>query len=300
MSQADPGIPLSLKKRFVLDPTEDVISVTNRNYAGSGETPMELDIFVPKKGKEPFPLIVWIPGGAWLGGDKGGCLPLSLGFCQKGFAVAGLSYRSSSKAPFPAQLNDLKVAVRWIRVHAEDFNIDANRIGAAGTSAGGHLACLLGVTGKTTRFDCGEHLEQSSAVQAVCNFYGATNFLNIFEHLNRVRGKSTFMREMVGKLLGDPLLRKTDLAEQASPITYVDGNSPPFLTIHGTEDRTVPFIQAELFHNKLRQNDVESRLLPIPGADHGNDFLFAGDEWYKEIFLFFDEKLRDQSHRMRR
>lgn len=281
-----------LKDWFHPNPNEGVKQVPDIEYGPYGST--KLDIFVPEKSERPLPMIVYIPGGAWFGCDKNLCLPFQFGFCQQGYATASLSYRVSTEAPFPAQIEDIKAAIRWIRANAGTYNIDPNRIGVMGTSAGGHLACLLGVTGKARQFDVGEHLEQSSAVQAVCNFYGATDFLHLFDQFPVGAEKIAYMREMIDRLLGGPLAEKTELARQASPINYIDENSPPFLTVHGTVDEMVPFRQAELLHDKLRQNGVVNRLFPVPDAGHGEDQLFT-ENLFDEVFRFFDEQLIAES-----
>lgn len=270
---------------------DNVETFPDREDVRYDDLSMKLDLFVPKNGRGPFPLIVWIPGGGWFGGNRGNCLPLQFGFCRRGYAAADLSYRTSSTTTrFPAQIQDLKTAVRWIRAHTEEYDIDPNRIGVMGTSAGGHLACLLGVTGKTRQFDVGDYLDQSSAIRAVCNFYGATNFLNIIEQLREAGGRTGTLRPMLESLFGGLPDVKTELA---SPITYVDKDCPPFLSIHGTDDDLVPFRQAELLHDKLVRFGVRSRLLPIPGGGHGDDRLFSPELLDKEdIFRFFDDHLR--------
>lgn len=272
------------------NPREGVESITDIKYARYDAT--KLDLFVPKISDGPLPLIVYLPGGAWFGCDKHFCLPWKCGFCQRGYATASLSYRVSTEAPFPAHLEDLKAAIRWIRANAATYRIDPKRIGVMGTSAGGHLACLLGVTEKARQFDCGAHLEQSSAVRCVCNFYGATDFSSLFDQLQPGGEHTKYMRDAIEQLLGGPLTEKRELALQASPTTYVDEHSPPFLTLHGTGDEMVPFQQAELLHDKLRQSGVANRLIPVPGAGHGNDALFI-EELLPEVFRFFDEQFLD-------
>ena len=272
------------------DPLENVMVLKDLEYARYGERSMKLDLYVPEKGDGPFPMIVWVHGGGWLGGDKSDCPLLNLGYCQRGYATASVSYRFSSESPFPAQLEDVKGAIRWIRANAKEYNIDPNRIGVIGASAGGHLVSLLGVTGKTRQFDVGEHLDQSSEVQAVCNIFGPTDFLNYFQYLEEGTDLTNSLHGMVDSLLGGPLAEKMELARQASPITYADENASIFLHAHGTADLLVPFQQAEFLHDKLRQHGVSSRLILIPGAGHG-DAGFFSEQLFKEIALFFDEHL---------
>ncbi len=281
-------------KRFY-DPNaqNDVKEFKDIEYVRHGDHSMLLDLYLPSHGEGRFPLIVYVPGGAWMDCDKSVCVPMKLGFCQKGYAAASITYRTS-KTPFPAQIEDGKAAIRWIRANAEKYNIDPTRIGVMGTSAGGHMACLLGVTGKARQFDVGENLDQSSEVQAVCNCYGATDFVNFFDDFKGDPGKTEFLHRIINALLGGSLDEKAELAKQGSPITHVDENAPPFLTIHGIADPTVPFQQAEILHDKLRQNGVSSQLILIPDGGHGDPKLFS-QPLIDEIFRFFDEKLLRQN-----
>ena len=142
----------------------DVAYVTNAHQR------QKLDLYVPEKGDGPFPIIVWIHGGAWMSGDKNGCPPLSSGFVARGYAGVSLDYRLSGDAIFPAQIEDCKAAIRWLRAHAKEYRLDPTRIGVWGASAGGHLVALLGTSGDSQEFDVGENLDQSSRVQAVSDF----------------------------------------------------------------------------------------------------------------------------------
>jgi len=264
-------------------------------YAKHGDREMKLDLYVPQKseteGDGPFPIVVWIHGGGWIAGDKKDCLPLNLGYCQKGYAAASLSYRFSDVAPFPAQIEDCKAAIRWLKAHAKQYNIDPNRIGVWGGSAGGHLVCLLGVTGKTKKFDVGDHLDQTSEIHAVCNYFGPTDMLTVQDGLDPNAEITKAVDGMLTSLLGGPLKEKTELAKEASPTTYVDRNAAPFLHIHGTVDLLVPVEQAEILHDKLRQANVWSRLFILPRGGHGGDD-FAAPKLLEEIQLFFDKNLK--------
>lgn len=272
------------------NPLKDVKAMKDIEFVKHGEQSLKLDLYVPEKGDGPYPLIVWVHGGGWIGGDKNDCPTLNLGYGQRGYATASISYRLSPVAPFPAQIEDVKAAIRWLRAHAEEYKIDPNRIGAIGGSAGGHLVCLLGVTGKVKQFDVGENLDQSSEVQAVCNIFGPTDLLHYFEYLPEGTELTKSLHKMLDSLLGGPIAEKTELAKQASPITYVDEKSPPFMHAHGTADLLVPFQQAEFLHDKLRRDGVWSRLFLIPQAGHGDQGFFT-PQLAKEIELFFDQQL---------
>ncbi len=268
-----------------------VQSRTDLVYAKHGDREMKLDLYVPEKGDGPFPVVVWIHGGGWLGGEKTDCPPLNLGYCQNGYAAASLSYRFSNVAPYPAQIEDCKAAIRWLRAHAKEYNLDPDHIGVWGGSAGGHLVCLLGVTGKTKKFDVGDNLDQSSEVQAVCNFFGPTDVLTGLDGLDPNTDLTKALVGMYTSLLGGPVSEKTELAKEASSTTYADANSAPFLHVHGTVDLLVPVEQAEKLHDKLRQADVWSRLFILPRAGHGGA-EFADPKLLEEIRLFFDKNLK--------
>jgi len=260
-------------------------------YARHGDRSMKLDLYVPEKGEGPFPLVVWIHGGGWIGGDKNDCPPLNLGFCQKGYAAASLSYRFSPVAPFPAQLEDVKAAIRWLRASSGEYNLAPDHIGVWGASAGGHLVCLLGVTGTTKQFDVGENLDQSSEVQAVCNFFGPTDVLTGLDGFDPKTDLTKALIDMYTKLLGGPVEEKKDVALMASPTTYVDEHAAPFLHVHGTVDLLVPVEQAEKLHDKLRQANVSSRLFILPQSGHGGE-EFMSQKMLKEIQIFFDKNLK--------
>src|SRR6187200_77765 len=149
-------------------------------YGRVGERPLVLDLYLPEKGERPLPLIVWVHGGGWAAGSKeqvGAIRQL-----QRGYAVASVGYRLSGEAIFPAQIEDCKAAVRWLRAHHAEYGLDSDHVGAWGSSAGGHLVALLGSSGQFSDFDQGGHLDQSSRVQAVCDFYGPTDLLQMDSH----------------------------------------------------------------------------------------------------------------------
>ncbi len=263
-------------------------------YAKIGERSLKLDLYVPEKGDGPFPLVVWIHGGGWVGGDKTDCPILNLGYCKKGYAAASLSYRFSTEAIFPAQIEDVKAAIRWLRAHAKEYNLDPNKFGVIGASAGGHLVCLLGVTGKTKEFDIGDNLDQSSEVQAVCNWFGPTNLETGLDGLDPNTPLTKALVDMYRQLLGGPLSEKTELARKASPTTYVHAETPPFMHLHGTVDLLVPVEQAEILHDKLRQVGASSRMFLLPRAGHGGQ-EFLSPHYLEEMQLFFDKHLKEPS-----
>ena len=142
-------------------------------YVTDGHERQKLDLYIPYS-ESKCPLIIWVHGGAWYAGSKDDYAPLD--YLSDGYAVASINYRLSQHGLFPAQIEDCKAAVRWLHAHAENYNLDPDHFGAWGTSAGGHLAALLGTTADVTLFDIGENLNKSSAVQAVVDYFGPTDF----------------------------------------------------------------------------------------------------------------------------
>ncbi|GBD36371.1 Carboxylesterase NlhH [bacterium HR36] len=252
-------------------------------YVPNGHERQKLDLYLPKEGARPLPLVVWIHGGGWRAGSKEG-VPL-LWLLERGYAVASVNYRLSQHAPFPAQIYDCKAAIRWLRASASKYGIDPNRFGVAGGSAGGHLVALLGTGGEVKELegDLGT-TGVSSRVQAVCDIYGPADFLR-FEPMNRDP------KSPISLLLGGTVEEKKDSARLASPVTHVSKDDPPFLILHGTADKTVPISQSEIFERALKQAGVEVTLVKIEGAGHGGP-QFNTPEIRKTIADFFDKHLR--------
>ena len=219
------------------------------------------DLFVPDGDPGSIPLLLWIHGGAWCGGEKQ-VMNAFERFLFHGFAVLSIDYRYSQEAPFPAQLIDCKSAVRWARAHAAEYGYNADKIVVGGDSAGGHLAALLGVTNGSGAYDCGEYLQYSSDVQAVVDEYGPTNL--VAEEL------PVLTSELFAFLQNDP-----QKIHDASPLQLVTGKEPPFLIFHGTADPVVPMEQSTQFYEKLRQAGVQVQYHQVPGGDHGFDSLEA-------------------------
>jgi acetyl esterase/lipase len=236
-------------------PAEDFQAERDVVYAVTDGTALHLNLFVPRHGPGPFPLIIWFHGGGWRNGGYGSCPPLHWG--RTDYAFASVEYRLSGVAKFPAQIIDSKAAVRWLRANAAKYRLDGDRIGVWGGSAGGHLVALLGTSGATRRFDAGDNLATSSAVQAVCDFYGPTDLL--------AWGKTTgFEPTVLKEFLGGQILDVPEKVVAASPLTYIGPGMPPFLIVHGAEDRTVPPAQGELLRTALLRVKGEAELHIVP------------------------------------
>lgn len=267
----------------------EIISLGDIVYADIDGVQMKLDIHLPANAGagKPLPLIVWIHGGGWINKNKSSCFPLRVKFPNRGYAVASIDYRKSNEAPFPAQLEDCKAAVRWLRKNAAKYNIDPARIGVWGSSAGAHLAMLLGVTGDERQFNVGANLDVSSRVLAVADFYGPADFTGKHAPLGRAA-------PFVEKLLGGPVAKKMTLAAAASPLTYVSKSSPPLLIIHGTKDATVPIAQSKAMRDAMKKAGAPCKLTIIEGAGHGGK-AFAGKKLLDEIDAHFAAHLKKQN-----
>lgn len=224
-----------------------------------GNVQRTYDLIVPDGDPATIPLLVWIHGGGWCGGEKRIYNEFER-FSYRGFAVLSIDYRFSQDAPFPAQLIDCKSAIRWARAHATKYGYNATRIIVGGSSAGGHLAALLGVTNDTRKYDQGDNLEYRSDVQGVVDFFGPADLSSgLMPNLEK---------ELNALLLQDPIL-----IQQASPVSLISGDEPPFLILHGTSDPTVPVEQSRVLFKLLRDAGVDVSYCEVPGGEHGFDTI---------------------------
>lgn len=241
-------------------------------YVEGGSKAQRLDLYLPAKADKPRPLIIWIHGGGWSGGDKASC-PAAR-YVADGYAVASLNYRLSGEAVFPAQIQDCKAAVRWLRANAAKNGIDPEKFAVWGSSAGGHLVALLGTAGASTHFaQVGGNAGVSEAVQAVCDLFGPTDLLLMDKH---AAGKGAFRHDDPGspeaRLIGGPIQENKDKAERVSPLRYLTKDCPPFLILHGIHDRTVPIGQSELLAERLKANGTPVTFQKIVGGHGGPGF----------------------------
>lgn len=269
----------------------------NLAYVPGGHERQVLDLFVPEQAGKPRPVIVWIHGGGWSAGDKSGCPPLRQGYTARGYVVASLNYRLSQHAVFPAQIEDCKAALRWLRAQAKDFNLDQDRIGVWGSSAGGHLVAFLGTSGDVKEFDVGLHREFSSRVQCVMDDYGPTDFTQMDAHRLPTGGAvhnspQSPESRLIGGDISDPAHRAKTV--RVNPITHVTRDDPPFLINHGDQDPLVPHHQSELLFDALQAAAVRVRLNTIQGGGHGSGF--GGPDLEKLRQAFFDHHLRGESN----
>lgn len=238
---------------------------------GSGQD-LKLDLYLPKNAQGPLPLIVWVHGGGWRQGSKSQSQALWL--LPKGYAVASVGYRLSGVATFPAQIDDCRAAVAWLRANASQYGLNANRIGAWGPSAGGHLVALLGVMDN---------------VQAVVDFYGPTDLLKMSAFPSKIDHDSPQSPESL--LIGGPIQENKEKTQKANPIRYISKQTAPFLIVHGDKDMTVPLNQSELLHAALQKAGIESRFKTLEGAGHGGP-QFSSPEVRDMIEKFFHRHLK--------
>ena len=261
-------------------------------YARVGTTALALDLYVPQVENAP-PLVVWVHGGAWRSGSKSGVpiLPLT----DRGYAIASIDYRLSPVAKFPAQVHDLKAAIRFLRASADKYGIDAQRIAISGGSAGGHLAALVGVTNgsKEHEGDVGEHRGLSSDVQAIVDFYGPANLTTILAQ-STPHGLS--VREPALKLLfGGSPDEQPELARLASPVLHVDASDPPLLIFHGDQDPQVPINQSHELVGAYKKHSLAATLEVVYGGVHGGK-LFYTPEQLAQVAEFLDKHLGGRTH----
>jgi len=255
-----------------------VRSLRDLEYVAGGHERNRLDLYLPEKAAGPLPVIVWVHGGGWNAGDK--AQSPAIPFAAKGYAVASVNYRLSQDAIFPAQIQDCKAAVRWLRANAGKYGLDTNRFAAWGGSAGGHLVALLGTAGAAKELEgSGGNGDQSSRVQAVVDWYGPTDFLTIPEKSTRTQ------------LLGGLPQQNKEKAAKASPVTYASKDCPPFLIMHGDKDNTVPFSQSEELAEVLKKAGAEVTFLTVKDAGHGGP-NFLKPETLRLVEDFLDKHLK--------
>jgi acetyl esterase/lipase len=247
-------------------------ALKNVQYLPDGSPGHQLDLYLPDKAsfdsKRGAPLIVWIHGGGWIGGDKADNPALAAR--HLGYAVASLNYRlaKDKDSIFPAQIEDCKTAIRWLRKHASEYGIDDKRIGVWGASAGGHLVLLLGLTGDD-QFKTADYPEYSSKVEAVCDWCGPTDLLTISEQNGAADNLATRNeRGPLARLLGGKVEERKELAKSASPVTYVRAECPPILIVHGAQDHTVSPLQSDEILKDLQAVHADVQLLSLPQAGH--------------------------------
>jgi acetyl esterase/lipase len=272
---APPAAPDAPKAKAA-DPVPDPLPVKVERgvlYDTIDGQKLYLDLARPKEGG-PYPCVVMFHGGAWRGGSRkdlsvggktndGKVAPSLLEMvASRGYVAASASYRLAPKFQFPAQIQDARAAVRFLRASAKEYGIERDKFAACGFSAGAHLALLLGLADKVDGWDAGNNTEQSSRVQCVVDFFGPTD-LSLYS--NSPGLEDGFLVPVFGKAC------KTDpeIYKKASPVTYVSKKAPPVLMIHGTFDLVVPVIHSENLEKKLKDAGAPVELITVRGEGHG-------------------------------
>ena len=255
-------------------------------YAEVGARELLLDVFVPEVRRSDT-LLVYVHGGAWKGGSKDKA-PV-MGLVERGYALVSVDYRLSGEARFPANVHDLKAAIRFLRAKREVFGISAEKVVILGSSAGGHLAALVGVTTSHAELEgeVGEHLDHSSAVQGIVSFYGASNLVTILgqstPHGLKVRVPALDL------LLGGQPEQVPELARLASPVTHVDDQDPPLLLIHGDQDPQMPVNQSLELQSVCQQHGADVTFINVHGGAHGGSAFYDApmldrvEDWLDQI-----------------
>jgi acetyl esterase/lipase len=239
---------------------------------------LALDLHLPDA-KSP-PLVIYVHGGAWQDGNKSQ-YPAFL--VEQGFAVASLDFRSSREAPFPADVHDIKAGIRFLRAKAQDYGYRTERIAIVGASSGGHLAALVGVTNGDADLEGteGEHRDQSSGVQAIVSFFGASNLTTI---LAQSTPSGLQMRApALEKLFGGTPEQNPRLARLASPVFHVDRRDPPLFLLHGDQDAQMPINQMHELDGAYAAAGLKAQTLVLHGVGHDGGPFFQGEPARKVV-----------------
>lgn len=254
-------------------------------YARIGDREMQLDLARPTESDGPFPAVVCLHGGGWRAGDRNNMAQTIQVLAGRGYVAITPSYRFAPKDAFPAQVEDCKAAVRWLRANAKTYKLNPERIGVVGLSAGGHLACMLGLTKPEDGLEGkGGNGQESSKVQAVVSFFGPTDF-------TRKTWTKNIEDGVLKPFLGGTLEEKGNAYKKASPATYVHKEAPPVLLFHGTKDAIVDVEQSRLLAEKLKAAGANARLVELEGEGHA----WGGEKLVQsvaEMVKFFDEHLK--------
>ena len=279
----------------------DVISgiVYSQVTTQRANRPLKMTLLIPRT-KEPKPAIVFYPGGGFTSTAHEMFIEMRMALAKAGFVVAAVEYRVIPDK-FPAPVVDAKAAVRYLRAHADQLRIDSSRIGVLGNSAGGYVAQMMGTTNGEKQFDQGDFLEYSSDVQAVTTIYGISNLLNIGEGLGEKSHEVHSSPAVTEALLlhgpafadftGNNIQSDSTKAMEASPMGHIKENMPPFLIMHGGEDKLVSPVQSEQLHEALLKKGNISDLVIVENAGHGDLYWFQ-EPIINRVVDWFTAKLK--------
>ena len=283
------------KKSLPLRVGKSVKQITDISYAGTDNLRQSLDLILPTHPRaKKLPVIVFIHGGAWRQGDKRGGRNLLTPFVDSGkYAGVSVAYRLSQEAKWPAQIHDCKAAIRWIRGNADKHGLDPDKIAVWGTSAGGHLVAMLGVSGDVEALEgsLGDHTQMSSRVTCVANYFGPSDLLSMDHFPSDIVHNAPDSPE--SQLVGGSIQEHQEKTRQASPLTYVSEDDAPFLHVHGDKDKLVPFNQSVQLDNALDDVKVSSLLITMTDKGHGR---FESPGLNQLLEQFFAVHLLGTSH----
>jgi len=244
-------------------PTADYTVTADVRYCTGGGKPLLMDVFLPyKRLRKPTPAVLWLHGGGWERGDKNGSSGARF-LAEAGFVTASIYYRLSGEAKFPADIEDCKCAIRYLRGNAAKYGLDPDRIGIAGASSGGHLALLVAMADEMAGLEgSGGWPGISSRVSAVSSYYGPTDFTALKTEFG-ARAQAA-----ITKLMGAAPEEAQAAYKRASPISYLGPGKPPVLMIHGDGDTLVPFSQSQKMLEASMKAGVTAQLIEVKNANH--------------------------------
>lgn len=280
-------------------------------YDAWPQADLKMDIYSPSdsvsdsvsdSGNAKHPAVILIPGGCWITAPKSAWSQMCMKLAENNFIAAGIEYRVIGAADYTEIIGDVKAAVRYLRAHADEMNIDENKIAVIGASAGGYLAVMLGVTGNTGKFTFGDNLNQSSKVQAVIDCFGLTDLTRTADDLTDEKKKlyaspSSFISVFVNGIAGyknkkgGSILDTHETAKDSNPLNYIDKDTPPFLIFHGDKDKTVSLSQSKILHEALTEKGIDSSFYIINGGEHDTVY-FHQPNVFKIITDFLNRVLR--------
>ncbi|MGL5109416.1 MAG: prolyl oligopeptidase family serine peptidase, partial [Vibrio ordalii] len=250
---------------------------------------LKLNVYFPKTSSaERPPLLIWIHGGAWKRGSKEAIETdnrrLLDSVLDQGYALAAVDYRLSGQASFPQPVIDINDAINFLHQRSDEYHFDAKQVVLMGRSAGGHLAGLIGTL--NAHRELGFPFEPKYQVAAVVSFFGPMDLLA----LGNAKGDKTTQNSSVSKFLGAIPAQAPELAKQASPISYVSAQTPPFLLLHGNKDKQVPIVQSIEFQKQLDQHGIENQLLIEPDVGHSAK-VFDTEKYVPAVITFIQHYL---------
>lgn len=281
-------------------PQRDMNSIikSTHSYADNDNSRQAVDVYQPISPKSSrLPLLVFIHGGAWRSGSKDiGVRHLSEYIDSGNYIGASIGYRLTAEAQWPAQIHDCKAAIRYLKANAKKFGFDPEKIAVFGTSAGGHLSCMIAVSGNAPELEgsIGSHLKQSSSVACGISYFGPTNFLRLNDYPSSINHNAADSPE--SQLIGTPIQQDKNATQKANPASYVDKDDPPILFIHGTDDPLVAYNQSVLLSKRLKPFGVGGEIITVQGGGHGG---FNNPKIKELERLYFEKYLHGARHKIK-